>query len=406
MAIHNPDTNIACGVVGCGIRTTHLCRHLRKHAPAVTLRAIYDPDASQADAFAAEFGHANLIRCDSYEQMLADTSIPWVILASPNHLHVGQLTAAIAAGKHVFLEKPMATTVEGLQTIRRACHDNDRMLITGFVLRCAPIYRRVRELLDEGVIGRILSVEANENITAAHGGHIMTCWRRFSQQSGSHILEKCCHDIDLLNWYVGDLPARVASFGGRNFFVPENESYLRAFNSPPHSDSLFLAFPRAGHDADNPFTSEKDIIDNQVAIIEYGNGVRATFHTNLSNAIPERRIHLCGSEGTMTTELYNGTLRYCRLGYEQEIHEQNFSSEQHGGGDEQIVQQLVNAMTRGTLPQWTLEEGLESCLSSLMIEQARTTNTVIDLQPIWQQWSCEEQRSAGSDAPNVNTQTH
>lgn len=119
------------------------------------------------------------------------------------------------------------------------------------------MYVKLKELIDSGTLGRIISVEANEILSPSHGGYIMRNWRRFKEQAGPHILEKCCHDIDILNWLIGSVPTRVASFGGTNIFVPENR---------PEDDStrlLYEKWPQAWEDVD-PFLSEKNIADNQV----------------------------------------------------------------------------------------------------------------------------------------------
>lgn len=97
------------------------------------------------------------------------------------------------------------------------------------MLRYAPIYRKAKELLDSGKLGRLIAIDGNENISPEHGGYIMCNWRRLTKFAGPHILEKCCHDLDLINWFVGSLPSRVASFGGRNFFIPENEKLMEKY---------------------------------------------------------------------------------------------------------------------------------------------------------------------------------
>ena len=96
------------------------------------------------------------------------------------------------------------------------------MFATGFVLRYAPLYRKVKELLDTGKFGKIMQIEANEHIPSNHGSHIMRNWRRHTDISGPHILEKCCHDLDLIIWYSQSLPSKIASFASRDFFVPAN----------------------------------------------------------------------------------------------------------------------------------------------------------------------------------------
>lgn len=96
-------------------------------------------------------------------------------------------------------------------------------------------------------------MEFNETLKPDHGGYIMGDWRRRTDLSGGHLLEKTCHDFDLVNWILNSKPKKVASFGGLDFFTPENEERLKdhpAYDSWPGLVKM------------NPFTSDKDIIDN------------------------------------------------------------------------------------------------------------------------------------------------
>ena len=106
----------------------------------------------------------------------------------------------------------------------------------------------------------------------------MRDWRRYERYSGSFMLEKCCHDLDLYNGVVGARPERVASFGGRKSFIPANDPAREGINDL----ELFHRKPSGWMGSDKVFDSDGDIIDYQVAIVEYANGVGMNFHTNLN----------------------------------------------------------------------------------------------------------------------------
>lgn len=393
---------IGYGIVGAGARAACLAGYLARRKDEVFLRAVCEPNELVRRRFLASHGLERTVSYDDYDDLLGDEQVRWVIVTSPNACHRDHIIAAFRAGKHVFAEKPLATSIADCVEINEAHTASGGLIFaTGFVLRYAPLYVKVKALLAAGTIGRIVSVAADENITAAHGGHIMTCWRRFSRLSGSHMLEKCCHDMDLLNWMIEALPRQVASFGGRDIFIPANAGLMARF-APPREDaatagngsaasdaprparrSMYLEWHGPTHDADNPFTSDKDIVDNQVAIIEYRNGVRATFQTVMSCAIPERRMYFAGTEGTLIAELYSGTCQVKRLGYDLPGEVYNFSGSMHGGGDERICEQLVESMTIGAAPACSGQAGLTSAVVSLGIEQARLDGVIVDLEPVW-----------------------
>ena len=110
--------------------------------------------------------------------------VEWAMVFSPNCFHAEQIIASFEAGKHVFTEKPLATSIGDCVRIFEAHRRSGRHFATGFVLRYSPIYRKVKALLDAGTIGRILSIDANENIRPEHGAYIMRNWRRRRELSG------------------------------------------------------------------------------------------------------------------------------------------------------------------------------------------------------------------------------
>ena len=221
----------------------------------------------------------------------------------PTGLHAqevdARILAAFAAGKDVFSEKPLATTIEACKEISDAQKRSGRVFATGFVLRYAPMYRRAKELLDSGNFGRLLLIEGNENIAPDHGGYIMCNWRRLTKFAGPHILEKCCHDLDLINWFCNSLPSRVAAFGGRDFFKPENNFLMEKYG-----EKTFKSWWDP-HAEKTPFTDDTDLMDNMVSIAEFRNRIRVTFTATMSNAIPERRLSFACTEGTMKLDLYS-----------------------------------------------------------------------------------------------------
>ena len=206
------SNKIGVAVIATGSRGTNVTENLlRDSGHNVKVVAVYDQNREFAERAVEKWNEPTAKICDSYLEAINTAGVDWVLIFSPNVYHKEHILAAFTAGKHVFTEKPLATSIEDCQAIYEAHQRAAVLFATGFVLRYAPIYRKAKELLTAGTLGKILSIDANENIPPGHGGYIMMNWRRHRQLSGPHILEKCVHDIDLLNWFTESLPNRIAS---------------------------------------------------------------------------------------------------------------------------------------------------------------------------------------------------
>ena len=197
------------GVIGCSNRIYGLLLDLPKFQDRVEVVALCDPMAESVTKFKDRFNLAAKVYTD-HRDLAADPDVEWVAVGAWNALHAEHAADAMRAGKDVFCEKPMATDLAGIRQIQEAVHESGRRLMVGFTLRYTNYYRKVKAILESGVLGEIVSCEFNENIGFNHGGHIMCCWRRKREFTGSHILEKCCHDIDMANWLIGSRAGRVA----------------------------------------------------------------------------------------------------------------------------------------------------------------------------------------------------
>ncbi len=371
--------SIGVAVISAGSRSRGVVGNLLRDGENVKILSVFDPDREVA-AETVEKWQTDSRICSSYEEAINTPGVDWVMVFSPNAFHKEHILAGFAAGKNVFSEKPLATKIEDCQEIYEAHQGSGKIFATGFVLRYAPIYRKVRELLDSGYIGRILSIDANENITPSHGSYIMCNWRRYTKYAGPHILEKCCHDLDLINWFAGSIPTKAAAFGGLDFFVQENKEFHNKFVDKD-GKSLFGGWWDP-HAEPCPFESDKDLMDNLVAILQYRNGIKVQFQATMSNAIPERRMYISGTEGTIKVELYSSSLEARRLG-EEATQVFNFGADGHGGGDDYIMKELYDTMQNGTDPKCSGNEGLESAITALAIDNAAKDGAMFDLEPVW-----------------------
>lgn len=399
---------IRIGLIGVGARLRHVVRRLVNEAPKDTIKIVtaYDPDPGSLAALNKQDhgGHSRepdrpdmapvhqeftdkIEEAASEEAVARHPNVDWVFIGSPNSLHARQSILALEAGKNVFCEKPLATNLKDCLAIRNAVQKSGRTFAFGLVLRYSPHYRKIQELVASKKIGDLISFEFNETLGADHGGYIFGNWRRKVENAGTHLLEKCCHDLDLANWIIGSLPVAVASFGGKDFFTPKNAHQVQRIGNNAKGFPAYSTWVDP-HRVD-PFSEGADIVDNQVAILQYANGVRATFHTNCNTAIPERRMYLCGTEGTLRADVYTRNIELQRIGYDikqedlKAVPIAHDSMAGHAGADGAMARSLVKTLLHGEPPLATVEDGIRSCIVAFAIDQAMNEGKVVHLEPLW-----------------------
>jgi predicted dehydrogenase len=373
---------VRIGAIGVGGRLRGVLSGLLNQGnQQIELAAINDPFEGSIENALKQF-KLDRSSVRTQEEILADESIDWVFIGSPNRYHPEQVIAALKAGKNVFCEKPLGVDLSRVPELIKVWKESGKQFAFGLVLRYAPMYQQVKKLLEAGRIGKIISLEFNETLSPGHGGYIHGNWRRKRENAGTHLLEKCCHDMDLCLWMVGSNPMRVASFGGCDFFIPENAHLAKELVNPDSGKTIFEIWDDP-HRVD-PFGTDKDIVDNQVAIIEFANRVRATFHTNCSSAITERRFYIVGTHGAIRADVITGVIEVSSIvpGVEHEVIDTRHGGG-HGGGDGYMSQQLARTLLEGAAPAASMYEGVRSLIMACGIDKALDTGTVYDLTKDW-----------------------
>jgi predicted dehydrogenase len=252
------------GIVGLGYRLGYLARIFSVSLSDFEVVAHVDPQPAGL-SYTQQFDIPVGTSYESLAQMLALEKLDLLMVGSPNHMHLGHIRTGLEHGIKVFTEKPVVTTIDETMEIARliAAHGSDNVMV-GLVLRYAPLYVDLRKAQADGLLGDIVSIEASEHIPPYHGAFFMRDWRRYERFSGSFMLEKCCHDLDLYNGVMGCRPAFVSSFGGRKTFIPKNAPEAAGIND----FEVYHRKPSGWMGSDKVFDSDGDIIDFQTAIVE------------------------------------------------------------------------------------------------------------------------------------------
>ncbi|WP_102193875.1 Gfo/Idh/MocA family protein [Microbacterium aurantiacum] len=408
-------------IIGAGSRGTGYAR--RAVAEGAMITAVVEPDAARLRAFLAEFSEQPVIAHDTWQQIAAQPTriADAVVVSTPDRLHAEPAIGLARAGYHLLLEKPMAPTEEESTRIVAAAEDAGVMLAVCHVMRYSSYSQTLKKLLDEGTIGRLVSVEHLEPIGWWHFAHsyVRGNWAR-EEDSGPMLLTKSSHDIDWLSYIVGLPVERVSSFGSLLHFRPESKpanATARCLDCPLQNtcaysatkiyrgflgDATFERWPLAvlttdvtasGVDRalrDGPygrcvFDGQNDVVDHQVVNIEYQGGVTASFTVTAFTELDFRKTRLFGTAGSIEGDGRTLIVHEFSTDHKYEVFPESYgnasAADGHGGADDALVRAFLHAVRTGDRS--VLLSGPEESLTTHRVvwlaEQARRDNVVMSV---------------------------
>ncbi|MDD3118998.1 MAG: Gfo/Idh/MocA family oxidoreductase [Victivallales bacterium] len=347
------------GFVGAGERSVCYAKAYAS-CPEIEIAAVADINPHHRRAMAVQSGLTTAFaEHDDWRELLR-YDLDGVVITTPNHLHREMAIPFIEKGVTVALEKPMTTTMGDSEAILDAARQHQVRLLIGFVLRSTPFYRKIHELISSGAIGRVVAVETNELAGRGESSTISRRpWRRYERFSGGSLMEKSCHDMDLLNWLTGSRPVAVNSFGGSLVFNPNPLL-------PDHCadcDRKDCAYRPDGEELDAAgnlrpgcyesdahcciYNVDKDVVDNQNLNIQYANGTVATFLMSFNCAGPmaTRNFHAIGQKGRVWGNFEaHEVFHYDNLSGKLSRFDTAGDGTGHGGGDANHARELLHMM--------------------------------------------------------------
>jgi predicted dehydrogenase len=272
------------------------------------------------------------------EQALADPAIDAFYLATPVHLHAPHTIAALRAGKHVLVEKPMALDSSQCAAMIEAAQKADRRLSVAYYRRFWPTFQRVKEMIQRGELGQLVLIRV-----ALHSWHAPAPgdpkgWRLLPEQGGGGVLmDVGCHRLDLLAWWFG-LPRRVAA-----------EVKTR--------------------------THDYAVEDSAVALLGFADDVpcTASFHWNSKTWADE--IHVVGTEARIAIGAVDGDVLMVQRGRETTQEKLELPSNYHYP----LIDDFASAITGGVSPRFDGEDGLAATRIIDAIFQAARSKSWVEL---------------------------
>ena len=366
------------GICGLGDRMGYLAKVFSDTIPNFDIACYADPNPTGFRRMDDQHVR-RLRRFKDLNTMLDEEKLDLVMIGSPNVFHYEQLQQVLHAKIKIFCEKPVVVseeeTLKLVRTLRKVGEDQ---IMVGLVLRYAPLYQDLLRMYEEGALGDIVSIEASEHIPPVHGAFFFRDWRRKTATSGGFLLEKCCHDLDLYAGLVKSRPRRVISFGGNSVFNTHHKHRDK--------DTIYRRWPALWDSTESSFSGDADIIDHQVAMIEYDNDSRLCFHTNTHTPDAFRRFCVIGTDGMAEGDFVRGYLKVHRAVPKKCIFDSNYKHDDismHYGAEERMAQDIAKHLHSGTPLPVSVLDALEAGLTAIKIDESRREGNVMDLTTTW-----------------------
>jgi len=256
---------------------------------------------------------------DELAAVVAELSIDRVIVTSPDVTHADHVVTALDAGADVIVEKPLTTTEDGVRAISDAVERTGRSVTVTFNYRYSPRNTALRELIASGEIGDVTSVHFEWVLDTSHGADYFRRWHRDKHNSGGLLVHKSSHHFDLVNWWLGDVPARVFASGGLRFYGRDNasargigerpergttDSELRdAFSLDLRADDQLrgLYLEQEGYDGyrrdQDVFDAGITIEDNLALVVDYVSGATMSYALNAHSPWEGYTVAVNGTRG-------------------------------------------------------------------------------------------------------------
>ena len=335
------------GVIGAGGRG-ELADHAHKPETGVRLVAGADIVPAARAKFKERYGADTFVTAD-YRELLKRSDIDAVFIASPDFLHEEHAVAALEAGKHVYLEKPMAITIDGCDRILRTALTTKRKLYLGHNMRHMTFVKKMKELIDNGAIGEVKAGWCRHFI--CYGGDAyFKDWHAERSKATSLLLQKGAHDIDILHWLCGGYSTRINALGALTLYnqIQDRHAPGERGDASWHLEN----WPPLTQKGLNPIIDVEDINMMQMQL---DNGIFCSYQQCHYTPDGWRNYTIIGTEGrienfgdvpgTCVVRLWNRKNYYNPYGDEQfyipEV------SGGHGGADPNIVAEFVRYIRTG-----------------------------------------------------------
>lgn len=345
------------------------------------------------------------------------------IIATMDRDHLAPTMLAIDKGYDILLEKPIAPTPEECYRITNHANEKGVKVLVCHVLRYTPFFNLLKKCIDEGMIGDVMSIQHAEHVGNLHQSHsfVRGNWKN-SQESSPMVLQKICHDLDILQWLLGKPCRRIQSFGSLSYFTEANKpegAPLRCIDGCPHADTCCYNAVKiylndstntwfrtsatklvAPTDADVEkalretdygkcvFQCNNDVVDHQIVNMEFEGGITVNVTMEAFNK-GGRNTVIMGTKGEIRANMSDdfitvfdfATRSFREIKIADAIVNEAITGG-HGGGDRGIVYSFYDLLSGNSESKSLCDVSVacENHMLSFAAEESRLTGKVIDME--------------------------
>ncbi len=399
-------------IIGYGGRGSNYGEILRRKN--IEISAVCDIDSQKLRLALKSLGVIDGGLYNNEDEFFAKGKLADILLVSTQDaLHKEHAIKGMKAGYDLLLEKPISTSIENCIAIADCAKQLNKKIFVCHVLRYAPFFNIIKRELDSGKLGKVISINLSENVAFWHQAHsyVRGNWRN-DKTSTPMIIAKCCHDLDLISWFVGEKCTAVSSFGGLNLFKKENAPegcadyclsckynseceysaerfYIkeRAENgrlgwpcdivvTEPNIEKLYNAL-KDGPYGRCVYKCDNNVVDHQVVNMQFEGG--ATAHLTMTAFTKDnyRKIHVYCEHGEIYGSMTNSLLTVNVFGKEEKVIDAKADggSYGHGGGDTKMIEDMIDYLSGKPCAALTsIDNSLQSHIIGFNAEISRKSN--------------------------------
>lgn len=415
------ETPIKAIVIGAGSRGNTYSNYALEYTNELDIVGVAEPIAIRNERFSKKHNIENKNRFITWEHVFEQPKFAdAVIITTPDDLHYGPCIKALEMGYDVLLEKPISPSEQECRDILKLAKKTGRIVGVCHVLRYAPYFEQLKTIIDNNLIGDLISVQHLEPIGYEHMSHsyVRGNWHN-SKESTPIILGKSCHDLDILRWLIGDSCEKIAAFGDRKWFINDNApkgstarcmdgctiesecpySALRLYYRNRHwtyvfdfpedttkHDAFILEQLRTTNYGRCVYRMDNDQPDHYVTSMQFKNGVTANFSMEAFTSGHGRKTRLMGAMGDVVGDMEKFVHTDFRTGKQSEwnVHKdvKDYHGHGHGGGDWRLIKNWLQAVSKNdnTLLTSTIDASIESHIMGFMAEKSRLNNKICKIE--------------------------